>query len=522
MDLIYYKITFIMKHAIVIGAGFGGLGTAGLLAKLGYKVTVLEKNEQVGGRASVWREGGFTFDMGPSWYLMPDLFERFFELFGERVEDYYELVRLSPSYRIDFLGGGGYVEITGDLERDAQYFEQIEPGAGETLKRYVARAKETYDISVNRFICKNYDSLLDFLTWEVMKAAPRLSLFTNMKKFVGRYFNDYRLQQILMYPLVFLGASPANAPAIYHLMSHLDFNQGVFYPMGGIYKVVEALEKIAKKHGATIRVDAPVAEIVVRDGMARGVVLESGEQIDADVVISNAGFHHTETKLVPRELRMYSDAYFERRTMAPSGFMLYLGLSKKLKNARHHGLLFDADWDKGFAEIFDNPMWPDHPSLYYCAPSVTDPSVAPQGKEALFVLVPVASGLECGEETLKVFRTKILGLLSHHFGESLESMIELERMFTVKDFAERYNAHRGTALGYAHTLFQTATFRPANVHTKIKGLYFVGGETNPGIGMPMCLVSAELIVKRLAGISHAHPLTRDELEQLRVGRDDEK
>lgn len=503
-----------MKHVVIIGSGFGGLGTAALLGKAGYKVTILEKNEQIGGRASVFTEQGFTFDMGPSWYLMPDLFEDFFELLGEKVEDYYELRRLDPSYQIDFLGTGGSVQITGDLETDAAYFESIEQGAGETLKRYVKRAQETYDISVNRFICKNYDSLLDFMTWEVLRAAPRLSLFSNMKRFVSKYFKDYRLQQILMYPLVFLGASPSNAPAIYHLMSHLDFNQGVFYPMGGIYKVIEALGTIAEKNGVEINVNSPVEKILVKEGIATGVQLESGEVIEADIVISNADMHHTEMQLLPPESRMYSNAYFESRTMAPSGYMLYLGLSKKLEKAVHHGLLFDKNWDRGFEEIFDHPRWPEHPSLYYCAPSVTDPSVAPAGKEALFILVPVASGLECSKETLSKFRTKILTLLSEHFGENLEDLIEFEREFTVKDFEERYNSYKGTALGFAHTLFQTATFRPNNTHKKVSNLYFVGAQTNPGIGMPMCLVSAQLVLKRLEGIRHAHPLTPEELQEI--------
>lgn len=498
------------SSAIIIGAGIGGLATACLLAKKGYSVTILEKNESVGGRAGYFEESGFRFDMGPSWYLMPDIFEQFYTLLDEDVNEHLDLVRLSPSYRIFFKDTDlPPKDFYADYARDSKTFEELEPGSADALKIYLEKSKQQYEIARDRFIYKNYDSILDFLTWELMKDGTKLSVFSRMQNYVERYFKTKEVQKIMQYSLVFLGSSPYNTPAIYNIMSHIDFNMGVFYPMGGIYEFIKSLENIAKKHGTVIRTHVPVKKILVTNKKATGVKLENGEILHADIVISNADMYHTEQYLLEASQRDHSLAYWENRTLAPSAFLLYLGMNKRVPNISHHTLIFSADWEKNFGEIFDSPVWPEDPSLYMCAPSKTDPSVAPQDKENLVVLVPIAAGLEdSDEESLNRYEKHILGIIAKTIGmPDFEESIEVRRRFTGKDFASRYNAQNGTALGLAHTLFQTAIFRPNNKSKKVKNLYYVGGTTNPGIGMPMCLISAELVIKRLNNDKSSGALT---------------
>ncbi len=494
-----------MKQSVVIiGSGFGGLGSACLLAKSGYDVTVVEKNEACGGRASVFSKDGYTFDMGPSWYLMPDVFEQFFRLMGERVEDHLDLKKLSPSYRIFFkdVEKNGIsplvVDLTSDLEKDIPTFEQLEPGSGQQLRDYLASAAYQYTIAKDRFMYKNYDSILDFLNRDTMIEGRKLSVFQSMDRYVRRYFHSDEIQKIMQYTLVFLGSSPFNTPALYNIMSHIDFNMGVFYPMGGIYKIIEALVAIASKHGVTFRTNAPVAKILLENNHAIGVELESGEKILADIVISNADIHHTETALLPPEAREHSDAYWKKRVLAPSAFIMYLGIDGRIPELTHHNLLFSKDWKKNFGEIFDDPKWPTDPSMYVCAPSVTDPSVAPVDKENLFVLVPIASGLDYSDQDLETYGDQVLTTLEREMKiPNLRQRVEFKQFFCAKDFVSRYNSYQGTALGLAHTLMQTALFRPNNISKKVDNLYYVGANTNPGIGMPVCLISAELVWKRL-------------------------
>lgn len=497
-----------MKKVLIIGSGFGGLGSACLLAKAGYDVTVLEKNEQPGGRASVFEAQGYRFDMGPSWYLMPDVFEHFFTLMGERVEDYLNLKPLKPSYRIFFKDKQKTVDIFSDLEKDIPTLEKLEPGVGPRLREYLKRAAYQYDVAIRRFLYKNYDSPLDFLTWEAMIEGSRLSVFSKMDAYVRRFFKTDELQKIMQYTLVFLGSSPYNTPALYNIMSHIDFSMGVFYPQGGIYEVIRALVAMAEKHGAQIRTHAPVRKILVEEGITRGVELENGERIEADIVISNADIAHTDLALLPPEARVHGEAYWEKRVLAPSAFILYLGVQGRVPSLTHHNLLFSADWKKNFAEIFDQARWPEDPSMYVCAPSVTDPGVAPEGKENLFVLVPIASKLSYTEQELEAYADKTLATLEREMDiPDLRSRIEYRRIFCVNDFATRYNSFGGSALGLAHTLGQTAIFRPNNINKKAKNLFYVGAGTNPGIGMPICLVSAELAYKRIIGDKSSGPLT---------------
>ncbi len=491
----------------IIGGGLGGLATACLLAASGNEVSLFEKNEQLGGRASLLKKDGFTFDMGPSWYLMPEFFEHFFQLLGEKREDYYAIERLRPSYRVFFKGEGKHIDFYGDLEKDLATLEQFEPGCGPKLRKYLDTARQQYEISTDRFIYKNYDSVRDFFTKEILKDGLKLHVFESMERYITKQFHHPAVQKILQYTLVFLGSSPARTPALYSLMSHIDFHQGVFYPVGGIYKIPQAMETIGKKHGVKFHINAPVKRILVENGRTTGLELEDGTIHEADAVISNADIAFTEQKLLPTEARERTDTYWKKRTLAPSGFILYLGVEGKIANLKHHNLLFCQNWKRTFDQTFEHPAWPDDPSLYICAPSVTDPSVAPAGMENLFILVPIAANLPDTEEIRQKYTDQILSLIEKEMDiPDLRSRIRIKETFCVNDFKQRYNSLGGTALGLAHTLWQTAIFRPNNISKKVKGLYYVGANTNPGIGMPMVLASAELVYKRLYNIKTAQPL----------------
>ncbi len=495
------------KKVVVIGAGIGGLGTAGLFAKKGYDVTVLEKNENFGGRANIFEARGFRFDMGPSWYLAPDIFEHYFELLGEKVSDHLTLKKLQPSYRIFFRKDSNPLDIHSDLDTDTRTFDSIEPGSGEKLREYLKQSEYQYQVATQHFMYKNYDTVFDFLNRRVMTEGQKLAVFSKMHSFVSRFFKSRKLQQVMEYTMVFLGTSPYDAPALYNLMSHMDFNQGVFYPMGGFYELIKALVAIAEKNGANLRKGVTVAEIVVENGVATGVRLEGGEFVPADIVVSNADMWFTETKLLPEKSRTYTQRYWRKRVMAPSAFIMYLGVSEKLPGITHHNLLFSEDWRKNFDDIYKSPCLPDGPSLYVCAPSVTDPSVAPEGKENLFVLVPIASDLEISDKEKDSYAAKVLALIENEMRlPGLSDKIEYRRIYTVENFAADYNSFKGSALGLAHTIWQTAIFRPKNRSSRVKNLYYVGAGTNPGIGTQICLISAELAYKRAHGIKAPGPL----------------
>lgn len=488
------------ERVAVVGSGIGGLAVACLLGKRGYDVTVFEKNGVLGGVCNTFASDGFTFDMGPSWYLMPDVFQNFFSLVEEDVCAHLDLVRLSPSYRVVFKDSDVDVDMYSDIAQDLSTFEQLEPGSGARLKEYLSQAAVQYKVAIDAIMYKNCNSIFDFICPEMRDGGKQMPIFTKMHDYVSRYFSNDLVQKLVEYQLVFLGSSPYDTPALYNIMSHIDFNMGVFYPMGGIYKIADALVNIGKKNGVKYRVSSPVADIMVRNGRVKGVRLEFGEALQFDKVVSDAGVHHTETKLLPREARSYNDKYWETRTLAPSAFILYLGIKGRVPGLRHHNLIFSQDWRANFGQIFDQPVWPDDPSIYICAPSVTDPSVAPPDHENLFVLVPIAPGLPESEEIMRSYTQKTLATLSKELGiDDLESRIVYMRRFVGSDFINRYNHHKGSALGLAHTLDQSAFMRPSNRSKKVADLYYVGADTNPGIGMPICLISAELAYKRIVG-----------------------
>jgi phytoene desaturase len=484
----------------VVGSGLAGLAVACLLGASGYDVTVYEKNEKLGGVCNTFTDKGFTFDMGPSWYLMPDVFERFFSLLGERVESFLDLVRLSPSYRVVFKNENEDVELYSDLDRDSAVFDRLEPGSSLRLREYLAQSEQQYNTAINAVLYKNCDTIFDFICPELTDTGKKMPVFTKMHDYVSRYFSNKLVQKLVEYQLVFLGSSPYDTPALYNIMSHIDFNMGVFYPMGGIYKIAEALVAIGRKHGVRYLTNSPVSEILVHGGRVKGIKLWDDEAIQYDIVVSDAGIHHTETQLLPRKARSYSDRYWASRTLAPSAFILYLGIEGRVPGLRHHNLIFSKDWRENFDQLFANPMWPTDPSIYICAPSVTDAGVAPDGHENLFVLVPIAPGLPESEELLEEYTRKILKTVSEQLCiADIDRRIVSMRRFTGSDFYQQYNHFKGSALGLAHTLSQTAFLRPNNRSRKVRGLYYVGADTNPGIGMPICLISAELAYKRIVG-----------------------
>ena len=477
------------ESAVVVGAGFGGLSTACYLADAGLEVTVLEKNDQLGGRASVLEAEGFRFDMGPSWYLMPDVFERFFGHFDRQPSDYYDLQRLDPHYRI-FFKDGDSVAVTDDREAMYELFESYEAGAGDALESYLETSATHYDVAMENFVYTDRARLRDWLDLDVLRAAPvGLQLLGTMDDYVADYFDHPKLQQIAQYSLVFLGGAPHNTPALYNIMSHVDFELGVHYPDGGMRSVVEGCVELGRELGVDYVTGAEVTEIVNRKS---GFLVESAAgDVGADYVVSDADYAHTEQELLPDHERQYDADYWEGRTYAPSAFLLYLGVEGDVDPLAHHTLVLPTDWDRHFERLFDEPGWPADPAYYLCVPSRTDDDVAPEGHSTLFALVPLAPGLDDTDEARARYRDQLLEDVAANTGVDLRDRIVFEETFSVSEFADRYNSREGTALGLAHTLRQTALLRPPHRSSACPGLYFTGAYTTPGIGVPMCLVSGE-------------------------------
>ncbi|GAB3523796.1 phytoene desaturase family protein [Arthrobacter monumenti] len=512
------------KRVTIIGAGVAGLAAAALLSKAGYSVTVLEKQPAPGGRAGSWEHAGFRFDTGPSWYLMPDVFDHFFALLGTSTTQQLDLLTLDPAYRVFFQDEQESVDLRHGKERNAATFEELEPGAGAALERYLESAKKTYDLAKKYFLYTSFASFRPLLTTEVLRNLPQLArlLLQPLDRFAARYVKDGRLQKILGYPAVFLGSAPNLAPSMYHLMSHLDLAGSVLYPQGGFTSLVDSLKSLAEQHGARIICNANVAEILTTPGgggrggrkeQVRGV-----RYVDADgtvqasaseIVVSAADLHHTETRLLPEKLRTYPARYWKKRVPGPGALLLLLGVEGKLPELLHHNLLFTTDWTKNFKSIFGRePAIPDPASLYVCKPSASDSTVAPAGNENLFVLVPIPADTSLGsggidghgDSQLEQLADVVIEQISEWTGvKDLRRRITVRRSIGPEDFVTNFNAWNGTALGPAHTLRQSAFLRGRNMSSKVRGLYYCGGSTIPGVGLPMCLISAEILLKRLTG-----------------------
>lgn len=482
------------KKVIVIGGGFGGLSAACFLAKNGFEVTLFEKNKLVGGRANLYEDKGFRFDTGPSWYLMPDVFKKFFQDFGLSVDKELELVKLSPSYKF-YFADMDQITITGS-NKDKETFERLEPGSWQNFQKYLKISEYTYKTSMKYFVYRNYRNWMDMFNWEVLRNGYKLRLWQTMDMFVSGFFSSKKVQQMIQYSLVFLGGGPKNTPAIYNLMSYIDYRQGVFYPRGGIYSVVDRITKLAKELGVNIMTESAVDEIVTKDGLAIGVKVNKRFE-EADIIVSNADMQFSEMKLLKQSERSYDNNYWSKKVLAPSAFMILLGVNKKLAGLEHHNIFIGDDWDKHFEQIFDKPKMPDDPSYYVCMPSKTDAVVAPRNKENIFILVPIAPGLVLDRSEKKKYRDKIIKDFEIKIGQSFSKDIIVEKIIEVADFKSMFNAYKGTALGLSHALFQTALFRPGNKSKKVSNLYFTGAYTIPGIGMPMCLISGQLVAERI-------------------------
>ncbi len=476
---------------IIIGAGFAGLSAAAFMAKAGWAVTVLEKNDTAGGRAKQLKAKGFTFDMGPSWYWMPDVFERFFNQFGKKVSDYYTLHRLNPSYRVYWPKS--FSDIPADYDMLRNLFEEIEPGSSKQLDQYLAEALVKYKIGIKDLVYKPGQSVSEFLNWNVIKNVFKLDVFTSIKTHVAKHFKSEKLRQLMEFPVLFLGAMPGNTPALYSLMNYADIVGGTWYPQNGMYSIVEAMKNLAEEQGATFRFNEDVQQIVIENGRAQKVVTAT-HVFSADVVISGADYHFTETNLLPPEYRSYSEHYWKKKLLAPSCLMYYVGLNKKLDNLLHHSLFFDVPFHQHANEIYTDPQWPSNPLFYLSVSSKTDEMAAPAGCENLVFLIPIASGLkDDSEEIRELYFQKIIKRLEHHTGHSITDAIIYKQTFSVSDFESHYNSYKGNAYGLANVLSQTAIRRPSCKSKKVKNLFYTGQFTVPGPGVPPSLISGEVV-----------------------------
>ncbi|MCH6229154.1 phytoene desaturase [Microbacterium sp. CFH 31415] len=508
------------RRAVVVGGGIAGLATAALLGAEGWDVTVLEARDVVGGRAGSWDQDGFRFDTGPSWYLMPEVFDHFFRLLGTTAERELDLVPLDPAYRVysDPATGRAPLDVRSGREAATALFESVEPGAGAKLSAYLDSAGDAYDLAVTRFLYDTYETTAGLRDPALLRRVPQLAplLTRSLASHVDRRFADPRLRQILGYPAVFLGGSPYGVPSLYHLMSHLDLDEGVLYPRGGFIEIIRAIERLAVASGAVIETGARVISIDTTGATATGVMLADGRRVEADLVVSAADLHHTETALVAPGLQSYPESWWAKKDPSPGALLLLLGVEGSLPQLAHHTLLFTDDWRSNFDDIFGaNPRISDPASLYVCRPSATDPTVAPAGHENLFVLVPVPADPSLGrggengdgDARIETAADRVIEQLASWCDiPDLADRIVVRRTIAPGDFADDLNAWRGNALGLAHTLGQSAMFRPRNASRKVAGLSYAGGSALPGIGLPMCLISAELVVKRLRGDRTPGPL----------------
>jgi phytoene desaturase len=485
------------NKALVIGAGFAGLSAASFLAKKGWDVTIVEKNEMAGGRARKFEAEGFTFDMGPSWYWMPDVFEKYFGSFGKKVSDFYELQRLDPSYRVYFEKATW--DLPANYEDLKNLFESIEPGAGNALDLFLAEAKYKYEVGVGKLVYQPSLSITEFIDFELIKGVFKLDVFQSMKTHIARYFKHPYIQFLMEFPVLFLGALPENTPALYSLMNYADIKGGTWYPQNGMYSIVEAMVKVAKSLGVQFKLGEEVMQIVVENGIATKVISKVNEtQIQEnysfDVLIGAGDYHHIETKLLEKKYQSYSEKYWDSRVLAPSSLLYYVGLNKKLKDVTHHSLFFDSDFSVHGSEIYSNPMWPSNPLFYASVPSVTDPTVAPAGCENLFLLIPIAAGLEGDTADVREkYFNLIIERLEKKWGQTITDAIVYKRSYAVADFKNDYHSFKGNAYGLANTLLQTAFLKPSCKSKKVKNLYYTGQLTVPGPGVPPSLISGEVV-----------------------------
>ena len=485
------------NKALVIGAGFAGLSAASFLAKKGWSVTIIEKNEMPGGRARKFEAEGFTFDMGPSWYWMPDVFEKYFGSFGKKVSDFYQLQRLDPSYRVYFEKATW--DLPANYEALKNLFESIEPGAANALDLFLAEAKYKYEVGVGKLVYQPSISITEFIDYELIKGVFKLDVFQSMKTHIARYFKHPYIQFLMEFPVLFLGALPENTPALYSLMNYADIKGGTWYPEFGMYSIVDGMVKVAKSLGVEFKLGEEVMHVVVENGTANKVVTSVNNtgvenSYSFDVLIGAGDYHHIETNLLEKKYQSYSKKYWDSRVLAPSSLLFYVGLNKKLNGVTHHSLFFDTDFSVHGNEIYNNPVWPSNPLFYASVPSVTDTSVAPVGCENLFLLIPIAAGLEGDTaEIREKYFDILMDRLEKKWGQSIKDAIIYKRSYAVADFKNDYHSFKGNAYGLANTLLQTAFLKPSCKSKKVKNLYYTGQLTVPGPGVPPSLISGEVV-----------------------------
>lgn len=483
-------------RVVVIGGGFGGLAAAAELGRAGARVTLLEKNEAVGGRARTWEKDGFRWDMGPSWYWMPDVFDAFCEGFGRSTSEFYSLQRLDPSYRIWF-GPDEAIDLPAGVDALVDLFEEIERGAGPRLRDFLADAAYKYQHGMGAFVHKPALSLREYLDPRLLWSLVRLQMLQSFRAHVQRHFTHDRLRQIVEFPVLFLGATAARTPALFSLMNHADMALGTWYPRGGMGSVVAGLRQLAEEHGVDIRTGVEVERIDVRSGRVHGVVTKQEELVAADVVVANADYHHVEQRLLAEGQRQYSRAFWKNRTLSPSSLLFYVGIEGRLDGLEHHTLFFDEPIDLHADAIYESPRWPERPLFYVSAPSKTDPTVAPAGCENLCLLVPLAPDLDDDDEIRERTWDQIVERLEKRTGQSVRDRILVRRSYAHRDFRRDYHALGGNAYGLANTLRQTALLRPRIRSKKVDGLYFTGQLTVPGPGVPPALISGQVVARQV-------------------------
>ncbi len=483
------------KKACVIGAGFSGLSVATELASNGYEVYILEKNNSVGGRARRFEEAGFTFDMGPSWYWMPDVFERYFERFGKKVTDYYHLERLDPSYSVIF-SEEDFVDIPASMVGMEALFESYEKGSSLQLRKFLDQAAYKYEVGINDLVYKPSRNLSEFMDLRLLKGIIKMDVFQSMAKHVRKFFTHPKLIQLMEFPVLFLGALPENTPALYSLMNYADISLGTWYPAGGMFKIIEGMESLAKEKGVKIKTGIAVTGFNYENNKISEILTDSGV-FKADVVVASADYHHIDQKVLDAKYSNYSKEYWDKRTMAPSCLLYYLGVNKKLDKLRHHNLFFDSDFQKHAEEIYTTKEWPDDPLFYVSVVSKTDEASAPEGMENVFLLIPVAAGLEDNEEIKEKYFQKVMDRLEKLTGQAIKEHIVYKRTYAASDFKSDYHAFKGNAYGLANTLKQTAILKPALKNKKLSNLYHTGQLTVPGPGVPPSIISGIVVAREV-------------------------
>ncbi|MFN3754298.1 phytoene desaturase family protein [Flavobacterium sp.] len=481
------------KEIKIIGSGFSSLAAASYLAQQGHSVTVYEKNATIGGRARQLKKNGFTFDIGPTWYWMPDVFERFFADFGKKPSEYYDLIKLSPAYQV-YFGVKDFITIADNLPEIIETFESIEKGSGQKLTSFIKEAQSNYDIAIKDLVYRPGVSPLELVTLETAKKVNQF--FGNISKDIRKRFNNTKLIQILEFPVLFLGAKPSDTPSFYSFMNFADFGLGTWHPKNGMYSVILAMEKLALELGVVIHTNANIEKILVENGSANAIVV-NGEIVKGDIILSGADYHHSET-LLEEKYRAYSEKYWDKRTFAPSSLLFYVGFDQKIENVEHHSLFFDVDFDVHAEAIYDTPKWPKEPLFYASFPSKTDANTAPEGKEAGIFLIPIAPGIEDTPEIRELYFEKIITRFEKLTQQKVKNNVIFKESFCVNDFIKDYNSYKGNAYGLANTLLQTAFLRPKLKSKKVKNLYFTGQLTVPGPGVPPSLISGKLVAELIA------------------------